>query len=183
MAALNSRTTGRPTVPVPVRGADEKRKSFAEFVPHRSASTIIAVAVDVVSAAVAVAVGAWWSSRMGNTSTLWLAALFVPIVVSLLWLQGFYRRRLNRSFIDQLVPVETNIALAAILPMSVVTFGEVSGPSAATSPGSGSVLRWSCRRRDCAMRRFGTDCVGVADSARRPSSSGMELSQRGSSSD
>ncbi|WP_235892843.1 sugar transferase [Mycolicibacterium hodleri] len=87
------------------------------------------VAIDILSASLAVAVGLWWSSRTGYVASPWGAALFVPIVVILLGLHAFYRRRLDRSFIDEIGPVETNIALAIVLLLSLATLGGLAGPS------------------------------------------------------
>jgi len=114
----------------PAQGTAGRTKPLAEFVPYSSSATIIAVAIDIVSASIAVAVGVWWSSRAEDVVSPWMAALFVPVVIILLALQSFYRRRLHRRFIDQVGTVETSIALASILPLSVATVGDLPGLSA-----------------------------------------------------
>lgn len=134
MARRMSGTAGTPTARERDRGAPGKRKPFAGLVPSGSSATIIAVTIDVASASIAVAVGVWWSSRMDDDVSPWTAAFFVPVVVILLVLQSFYRRRLHRRFVDQLGTVETSIALASILPLSVATLGDLPGlPGSAVS--------------------------------------------------
>ncbi|CAN5374518.1 undecaprenyl-phosphate glucose phosphotransferase [soil metagenome] len=165
-------TTEMPTGTVPVEGAASRGGgAFAEFVPDGWSGTIIVVAIDIAAASSAVAVGVWWSSRTVYVPSPWMAALFVPIVIGLLWLQSFYRRRLDRSFIDQLVPLETNIALAAILPLSVATFGAVSGPAAAVDSKvwicaalvmpAARLLHAVARKRQGTHRRFRTPTLIV----------------------
>lgn len=173
MAIRMSRTTKMPTGPVPVRSAGGVSQSYAEFTSHNSSGPIVAVAFDILSASIAVAIGVWWSSRTEYVTAPWMAALFVPIVVTLLGLQAFYRRRIDRSFIDQIAPVETNIALAAIVPMGVENLFGVSGPS------SGTVSRvWICaallmpasrliqaavRKRQCRHGRFSAPTLIVGN--------------------
>lgn len=139
VARRMSGTTGMSTGRESVQGAPGRRRQFAELVPSGSSATIIAVTTDVASASIAVAVGVWWSSRMGDDVSPWTAAMFVPVVVILLVLQSFYRRRLHRRFIDQVATIETSIALASILPLSVATLDDLPG-----LPGSAVSRVWIC---------------------------------------
>ncbi len=93
-----------------------------------------AVAVDIVSAAVSVALGVWWSSATEpELPPTWMVALFVPIVIVLFGVQSLYRHKLGRNFIDEFGPIETNVALAAVLVLVVMTL-------AGAPPTAGAVI-------------------------------------------
>lgn len=82
--------------------------------------TIIAVSIDLFAASLAVVIGLWWSSTSEQLPpSSWIIALFVPFVVALFAVQSLYRQKLNRSFIDEIAPIETNVALAAILVLGI----------------------------------------------------------------
>ena len=84
--------------------------------------TIIAVSIDIFAASLAVAVGLWWSSMSEQLPpSTWIVVLFVPFVAALFALQSLYRQKLNRNFIDEIGPIETNVALAAILVLGITT--------------------------------------------------------------
>jgi exopolysaccharide biosynthesis polyprenyl glycosylphosphotransferase len=95
------------------------RMRFAALVRRDPLSTSITVAIDVLSATVAVLLGMWWASAttVQNVPT-WMTALFVPTVIILLAGRGVYRRRLNRRFIHEIGPVAAAVALASMLLLS-----------------------------------------------------------------
>lgn len=149
------------------------RGSIVNLLPHDSSGIVSAVAIDVLSASVAVAVGMWWASKTQYVHSQWMAALFVPIVVFLFWLQAFYRRRLDRTFIDQLTTAETNIALAVTLPLSVGTLGHLPAPSGATVSRvwicaaliipAARLLHVAVRKRQRTHRQFSTPTLIVGN--------------------
>lgn len=89
----------------------------------RPIGTVTAVMLDILAAAVAVALAVWWSSATEDVLPLAIVlALFVPIVVVLFGAQSLYRHKLGREFIDEIGPIETNVALAAVLVLVIMTF-------------------------------------------------------------
>lgn len=128
--------TSSPTIPaVPDKRGDrqylsarEKNKALAGLF-HIGA--VIAVAIDILSASAAVGIGLWWSSTSEQRPpSSWMIALFVPFVVVLFAVQSLYRHKLGRNFIDEVGPIETNVALAAVLVLGIMTLtsaGQLAG--------------------------------------------------------
>ena len=59
-----------------------------------------------------------------------MIALFVPFVVVLFAVQSLYRHKLGRNFIDEVGPIETNVALASVLVLGLMTLthtGQLAG--------------------------------------------------------
>ena len=112
--------------------ARKKNNARAGLVRIGWIGTVVAVSIDILSASVAVAIGLWWSSASEHLPpSSWLVALFVPFVVVLFAVQSLYRHKLNRNFIDEVGPIETNVALAAILVLGITTLAQaphLSGP-------------------------------------------------------
>jgi exopolysaccharide biosynthesis polyprenyl glycosylphosphotransferase len=110
----------------------ETNKAFAGLVRVGRIGTVIAVAIDILSASAAVVIGLWWSSMSEQLPpSSWMVALFVPLVVFLFAVQKLYRHKLGRNFIDEFGPIETNVALAAVFVLGVMTLtqtGHVAGP-------------------------------------------------------
>ncbi len=100
-------------------GAREKSRALAGVVHIGLNGTVIAVAIDILSASAAVGLGLWWSSSERLPS--WMVGLFVPFVVVLFAVQSLYRHKLGRNFIDEVGPIETNIALASVLVLGLMT--------------------------------------------------------------
>lgn len=112
----------------PVDGAPGGPKTFAQLIRTDPLSTIVTISIDVLSAAVAVAVGVRWASSVhDSTPPVWMSVLFVPVVVVMLGLRSVYRRRLNRRFLDEIGPIETTVALAAMLLLTTMTLTDVPG--------------------------------------------------------
>ena len=106
----------------PQLSARKKNDARAALVRIGWIGTTIAVSVDVFAASLAVAIGLWWSSTSQQLpSSWWLVALFVPLVVALFAVQSLYRQKLNRNYIDEVGPIETNVALAAVLVLGIMT--------------------------------------------------------------
>ncbi|WP_264040310.1 sugar transferase [Mycolicibacterium hodleri] len=84
--------------------------------------------IDVVAGSSGVALGAWWGFSTEPTSPpVWLCALYTPLVVATLAFRKAYARRLNRRFLDEIGPVLTATALAAILLLTLMVFVNAPG--------------------------------------------------------
>lgn len=115
--------------PVPGHSPQEKGTASAtRLVRIVPIATVIAVAIDILSASLAVALGLWWSSRNEVLPPIWMIALFVPFVVVLFGVQSLYRDKLGRRFIDEFGPIQTNVALAAVLVLSTVAIARTGHP-------------------------------------------------------
>lgn len=88
----------------------------------------ITVLIDIVTASMALAVGVWWASlQHENNASFALTVLFVPAVIVLLAARGAYQRRLNSKMINEIGPVETTIAVAAIVWLAAMVVVGVEG--------------------------------------------------------
>ncbi|GAA1461148.1 undecaprenyl-phosphate glucose phosphotransferase [Williamsia maris] len=95
--------------------------------------TVVTVALDAVAAVVAVAVAVIWAHLAGvEDVATWLPWLFVPLVIVILASRSMYRRSLRRNFLDELGPLQTTVALAALLTLlAMLLFGDQPRPGAA----------------------------------------------------
>jgi len=86
---------------------------------------LVLLIADTLGAVCAVALALWWTRANPVTDQvggyLWI---FVPFVIILLASRSMYRRRLNRTFVDEAEPVQTAIALATFATLSVVLWSE-----------------------------------------------------------
>ncbi|MBO0679323.1 sugar transferase [Mycolicibacterium sp. S2-37] len=124
------------TDPQPAR----KPKSFAALVRTNPLNTIIVVAVDVLTASLALAAGLWWAVNTQEVlAPFWMVALFVPLVIVMLGLRSSYRRTLDRSVMNEIGPVETTVALASMTVLAVMIFSDVTG-----RPGALMSKIWIC---------------------------------------
>ena len=125
----------------PDHSARERYKALAGLVRVGRIGTLIAFAIDIVSASAAVALGLWWSSMSSEQlpPSPWLVALFVPFVVFLFAVQKLYRHKLGRNFIDEFGPIQTNVALAAVFVLGIMTLTQ-------TGHGAGALVSkmWVC---------------------------------------
>ncbi|MET0699963.1 MAG: sugar transferase [Mycobacterium sp.] len=85
----------------------------------------VTVAVDVLSASVAVVVARHWENPGPEGAQAgWLPYLFVPTLIALLAARRMYRITLLRNFLDEIRPVATSVALAScvlLVPLLVAT--------------------------------------------------------------
>lgn len=115
----------RTTTPIRVDG---HRRSLAERARTDPLSTIITVVIDVLSASVGTAVGAWWAEvTEPSLPTFWISAFYVPLIIATLAVRKAYRRRLNRRFLDEIGPVLVALALAAMLLLTGMELFNVGG--------------------------------------------------------
>jgi exopolysaccharide biosynthesis polyprenyl glycosylphosphotransferase len=112
----------RPGGPAPVSDARTTVATGENSYRIGRNEKVVGIALDTVSAAVSVALGVWWSSATEPVlPPIWMTALFVPIVILLFAVQSLYRHKLGHNFIDELGPIETNVALAAVLVLVIMT--------------------------------------------------------------
>lgn len=82
----------------------------------------ITVLLDVWAGAWAVALAHLWiGDQTDNRNILLISWLFVPILVIVLASRSMYKRKLNRSFLDELEPVETAVAVSALATLAIIT--------------------------------------------------------------
>ncbi|WP_072802547.1 sugar transferase [Rhodococcoides yunnanense] len=111
--------------------------------------TVITVAVDVLNATLAVAVGVLW--RTGSLTELgWLPWAFVPLVVAILGAQSLYRRSLRRNFLDEIGPVETSIAFAVLALLTIMLVADTD-----YRPSAIMIRIWICAAILLALGRLG----------------------------
>ncbi|MGZ8176744.1 sugar transferase [Williamsia sp. SKLECPSW1] len=83
--------------------------------------SLITVAVDVLAAVIAVAIGLTWASAtQPQTPSAWAVWLFVPAVVMTLALQQMYRKQMRRNFLDEFGPLHTALALAVVVTLGFI---------------------------------------------------------------
>lgn len=138
------------TVPVRQRSHPSRRATpeamrapLVEVLRKGPAYTTVAVASDVIACVLALMITQWWSAWSDDAelfaSTTWYPWLFIPFVVALLASRGMYQPRLNRSVIDELLPIVGAVGLATLLMLTtMLTF------SHAERPGVTSVRIWIC---------------------------------------
>ncbi len=141
----------------PITGATQKaaaasgrEKAFASTARSNTAVTMFAVALDVLGATAAAAIGVCWASRAQEPDVwLWAIASFVPTVVLFIFMRSLYRRSIVRRFTDEIAPVETTVAVASMCVLSVMTF--VGDPE---RPGGLVARMWICAAVLIAVNRL-----------------------------
>jgi exopolysaccharide biosynthesis polyprenyl glycosylphosphotransferase len=118
-----SSSSSSSSAPLPRR-----RRTLNELARTNPLSTIITVCIDVLAGSAGVALGAWWAFSTEPTSPpVWSCALYTPLIIGTLAFRKTYSRRLNRRFLDEIGPVLTATALAAILLLSLMEFANAPG--------------------------------------------------------
>ena len=141
MATKTLRLDGPTDARLPVSPSRASSGSrFARLIRLDPLSTIVTIAIDVLSASVATFLAYWWVSKSHEaTPPLWMILLYVPTVIGMLAARRVYRRRLNRKFLDEIGPIEATVALASMFLLTLMTLGRVPGQTEQT------VLRvWIC---------------------------------------
>lgn len=92
------------------------RNSLPDRLRRDPLHTVVTVVLDLVAAVTSVALAALWGaggeSQAQAGALVWL---FVPLVILMLAAASMYRRSLRRNFLDEIGPVETAVALAALI--------------------------------------------------------------------
>ncbi len=98
---------------------------WLEAARTRRGHLLVLLIDDTLGAVCAVALALWWTR--GNPVTVQVGVYlwtFVPFVIILMASRSMYRRRLNRTFLDEAEPVQTAVALATFATLSVVLWSE-----------------------------------------------------------
>jgi exopolysaccharide biosynthesis polyprenyl glycosylphosphotransferase len=81
--------------------------------------TAVTNVLDLAAAILSVGLSELWGANVASKSNVgWLVWLFVPLVIVMLAASSMYRRSLRRNFLDEIGPVETAVALAALILLS-----------------------------------------------------------------
>ena len=111
--------------------APANRSPLAAIGRTRHLGVMITVLVDILMASIAVIVGSWYaniSDEPGEEVTqTWLRYLFIPTVIALLAMRKSYQHRLDRKLLNEIGPVETTVAVAAIVVLAVMVLSKVHG--------------------------------------------------------
>jgi exopolysaccharide biosynthesis polyprenyl glycosylphosphotransferase len=111
----------RLVAPPPVRRRSAAGPRFIERLRAESGYVAITIALDLWAASWAVVLAHWWiGDRADPRHVLWYSWAFVPILVVVLASRSLYKRKLNRSFLDELEPVETAVAVAALATLTAM---------------------------------------------------------------
>lgn len=120
--------------------AVDDRESWSARLRRDPWSTGLTVAIDVVSATVASSIGLWLSIRDSHiTAAPGLALLYIPLVIGMLAALGAYRRRLDRRFLNEIGPVESAAALAAMILLAALVLADNPG-----NPDQTVFRVWAC---------------------------------------
>jgi exopolysaccharide biosynthesis polyprenyl glycosylphosphotransferase len=110
------RQTGARLGAVPARA---QRNSLPDRLRRDPLHTVVTVVLDLVAALVSVGLAELWGGTLAHKSDVGLLIwLFVPLVILMLGAASMYRRSLRRNFLDEIGPVETAVALAALILLS-----------------------------------------------------------------
>lgn len=116
------------------------RRSWPYRLRRNPLHTILTVTLDVASASLSVGLGALWGADGATLAGAgWMVWLFVPLVLGILAATAMYRRALQRNFLDEIGPVETAVAVAALILLSCLLADE--GQS---RPGTVVIPIWLC---------------------------------------
>ena len=140
----------RPTGPPKVRSHAQISDSWIERLRGGPANVMVAVGLDICSAASAVLLAQWWiTDSASDRNVARYAWLFVPIVVVVLAMRSMYRRRLNQRFVYVSESLESSIAAAALATLMITLLlvpplraGELAVPH--VRPGEMVLKLWVC---------------------------------------
>nr|WP_245233917.1 sugar transferase [Mycobacterium sp. PS03-16] len=110
----------------------------------------ITVGLDVWAAVWAVLLAHWWiGDKTDDRHVLLYSWAFVPVLVIVLATRSLYKRKLNRSFLDELEPVETAVAVSVlatltVMVMRVPALAEGQQVTAHIRPSDVMVRIWVC---------------------------------------
>jgi exopolysaccharide biosynthesis polyprenyl glycosylphosphotransferase len=112
-----------------------RKRGLGAFWRSNAFVAMCTVCIDLISLTIAVVLGIWWVERWHESTVwIWAMALYVPLVILFLAVRMLYRRNLHRRFTDEIVPVETMVALASLSALSIFTFvGEPAFPGTLVS--------------------------------------------------
>ena len=95
------------------------RNSLPDRLRRDPLHTVVTVVLDLIAVIASVSLAQLWGSVLTAKSEVgWLLWLFVPLLILMLAAASMYRRTLRRNFLDEIGPVETAVALAALVLLS-----------------------------------------------------------------
>jgi exopolysaccharide biosynthesis polyprenyl glycosylphosphotransferase len=130
--------------------AVSRSSRWIDWLRAESGYIAITVGLDAWAAFWAVVVAHWWlGEQRDDRNVLLISWGFVPLLVVVLATRSLYKRKLNRSFLDELEPVETGVAVSALATLTLITLtvpafqpGEVVVPH--VRPSDVMVRMWLC---------------------------------------
>jgi exopolysaccharide biosynthesis polyprenyl glycosylphosphotransferase len=104
-----------------VTGGARTSPRWLERLRAESGYIALTVGLDVWAAFWAVLLAHLWMNQEDSRHVLTVTWVFVPMLVVVLASRSLYQRKLNRSFLDELEPVETAVAVSALATLTVIT--------------------------------------------------------------
>ncbi|WP_163795512.1 sugar transferase [Mycolicibacterium sediminis] len=127
-------------VATPAAGRSPGRRTLPNLLRRDPLHTVVTLVLDVAAAAAAVGIAALWGRESEAQALVGgMPWLFVPIVVAMLASRAMYRRALRRNFLDEVGPVQTSIALAALILLTLMLVVGTQG-----RPGEVIARIWIC---------------------------------------
>ncbi|KUI27208.1 UDP-phosphate galactose phosphotransferase [Mycobacterium sp. IS-1742] len=109
------------TAAVAVRSRIPAAPRFIEGLRKESGYIALTIALDVWAACWAVVLAHLWIGELSdNRNVLLYSWTFVPILIVVLATRSLYKRKLNRSFLDEMEPVETAVAVSALAALTII---------------------------------------------------------------
>lgn len=140
------------SVPLPIEFDGRSAPRWLEFFRDERGYTALTVVLDIWSATCAVALGVWWTSGpVGERGIAALSWLFVPIVIVILTTRSMYKQKLNHRFLDDVEPVETSVAVAALGTLTIMMLAVPQLPTGGVTPSTCGPAR-SCCGSGCVRR-------------------------------
>lgn len=136
-ATRTGSVVSQPKAPtLPDRRDHPRTVGLIGHVRTESGYLVLTVLLDIVTAAAAVLLAQWWTPGAVHERNIALCSwFFVPMVVAVLATRSLYRRKLNQSILDDFEPVETSVALSALMTLTLMLLfvpppqvGEVLAP-------------------------------------------------------
>ncbi len=98
------------------------RQRATEHLRNEGGYVALTVSLDVLAAFSAVALVHMWLEHKDPLGVLPWTWLFIPLVVVLMTSRKLYERKLGGSFLDEFEPIETSVAVGALLTLAVIMY-------------------------------------------------------------
>ncbi|MGA9869673.1 MAG: sugar transferase [Rhodococcus sp. (in: high G+C Gram-positive bacteria)] len=140
--------TPAPTSSSTRREVQSRPRSLTDRLRVDPLHTVITIAVDILTATLAVAEGLLW--RTGSLTEYGvLPWLFVPVLIAILGAKSMYQRGLRRNFLDEFGPVETSVAFATLAILTLMLIADTE-----YRPGALMIRIWICAAVSLAIGRL-----------------------------
>ncbi|KRE33778.1 UDP-phosphate galactose phosphotransferase [Mycobacterium sp. Soil538] len=112
----------RAVAPPLVVGKPSLWRRVVDYLRNESGYVAVTVGLDVWAGFWAVMISHWmFSGQTDNRGVLPWSWVFIPILIVILATRSMYKRRLGDRFLDEFEPVETSVAVAALLTLAIMT--------------------------------------------------------------